>query len=131
MGRFALLGLVILAGSVRAAVPSILTWDAVTTNVDGSAVVNLITYRVYSTFEDAMGNGTSPIVVLAEGLTALTYIDSRPTLLPGLHVCYRVSAIEVGLESYPSTASTACKTIRKRHASPAKRRHRAAGRLGG
>lgn len=71
-----------------------LTWGAVTTNTDGSAISGTVTYNVYQTPCGSTSGGTQ----LANGITALIYTVSAG-LTDGTTVCFNVTAVAGGIES--------------------------------
>jgi hypothetical protein len=83
------------AAGAAAADGAVLTWAAPTTNVDGSALADLIGFNVY--------HGTSPsAMMMAASLaaTARTYAES--SLTPAVWYWYVTAVNAVGTESAPS-----------------------------
>lgn len=100
-GLLALLAL--LAAWIAFAATANLTWEAPTTNSDGSPLTDLASYKIY---REVNGDGNFALLAgVAEPTT--TYSDT--TLSDGVF-CYYVTAVDdTGNESGPS--NTACKTI--------------------
>ncbi len=83
---------------------AVLTWTAVTTNVDGTAVVAPVTYNVYQG-----AKGAEAATPVATGITATTW-TATTGLSPGATVCFEVTAVSgAGIESAKS--NEACKTF--------------------
>lgn len=77
------------------------SWTAVTTNVDGSAVTPPITYNLYQGL-------TGALTKVQSGLTVLSVVVTTG-LTPGTTQCWAVTAVESGVESVQS--NQACGAI--------------------
>ena len=94
-----LAGFSVCAGAL-AAVPAntnsaVLTWAAPTTNVDGSALADLIGFNIY--------HGTSPTaMMMAASLAATASSYSESNLTPAVWYWYVTAVNAVGTESAPS-----------------------------
>lgn len=82
------------------------SWDAVTTNEDGTTIDDLAGYKVY---RETNGTGGFELIGATDALTT-TYAD---TLVGNGRHCYQVTAYDAaGNESAPSVVSAqACKTV--------------------
>jgi len=79
-----------------------LSWTAVTTNTDGSAVSGAVTYNVYQ------GASAGALTSVQTGLTT-TSATVTAGLADGATVCFAVTAVAGGIESAQS--AVACKTF--------------------
>jgi hypothetical protein len=89
--------------SVAIAGPVHLTWDAPTTNVDGTTLTDLAGYRVYMDYAPIPDEGGTAQMIadVKDGTTTTVEVDSRPEGTP--FVYFRATAYdESGNESVRS-----------------------------
>jgi hypothetical protein len=109
LGSFGALAVLLLAGfaacasasaaGAAAADGAVLTWAAPTTNVDGSALTDLIGFNVY--------HGTSPAnMMMAASLAATVRTYAESSLTPAVWYWYVTAVNAVGTESAPSAMVT-------------------------